>query len=185
MNRIRVTGGVVAALFALFLAAGCGGDTSPEGLLGRGHQVASRLSAEADLPPLELEQGTEALELFLRRYPEHAALDSAQFMLASLLRAGGQFDRAAQMLIDLQAAHPKSRYAVRSLVLAGDVFENHLSDADKAKGAYERLMAQYPEHDFVTNGSAKWLLDNVGKAPEEWDIPFPTDSVATAATEKP
>jgi tetratricopeptide (TPR) repeat protein len=180
MVRTRVVGCAAVAAVAVLAAAGCGEDNSPEALLGRGHATTARLSVESDIPSSDLAQGTEALEKFLRRYPEHTNLDSAQFMLASLYLAGQKFDEAAQMLIDLQAAHPKSRYAVRALVLAADVFENRLSDAKKALAACERLVEQYPEHDFVTNGSAAWLLNNVGKSPEEWDIPFPTDSVASS-----
>ena len=164
----HLTFGVVLSVIASVVTA-C--STGPESLLEDGTTAMKSLMTESTLNVPVVRKGMASLETFLEQSPYHAHADSALFMLATLQEVSGRHRDAAQNYLRILRSYPESEFRARGLILAGHIYEN-LGDVNRSKAAYERLIEEFPEHEFVTGGSAQWLLNNLGRPSEEWPVPF-------------
>ena len=166
-------------MFGLIVLAAAGQvacSGGPADLLEDGALAMGSLSNEQPLETELIDKGKSSLEMFIERHPNHVDADSARFMLATLQEVGGYHVDAAQNYLEILRQHPESRFGAKSLILAGHIYEA-MYDYARARASYDRLIRDYPEHEFVTGGSAQWLLDNMGRSADDWPVPF--DSVET------
>ena len=163
---------IVLAMMSQFACSGGPASLLEDGAIAMGSLSDEQLDTEL------IDRGKASLETFLDRHTNNADADSARFMLATLQEVGGLHIDAAQNYLELLRRHPESRFCAKSLILAGHIYEA-IPDYARAHAAYDRLIRDYPDHEFVAGGSAKWLLDNLGRSAEEWPVPF--DSVDSDA----
>lgn len=165
------TGLAIAASVVVFAACSNG----PDRLLKDGADAMNNLDADPALNEAKIGQGIESLSLFLDRHLHHEHADSALFMLATLQEIKGDRRDAAQNHLRLVREYPTSSFRSKSLILAGHIYEG-LNDFNRARAAYERLIREFPEDEFVTGGSAQWLLDNIGRPIQDWPVPYGEDA---------
>ena len=165
------TGLAIVASVIVFAACSNG----PDRLLKDGADAMNNLGADPALNEAKISKGIASLGLFLDRHPHHENADSALFMLATLQEIKGDHRDAAQNYLRLLREYSTSSFRAKSLILAGHIYEG-LNDFNRARAAYERLIREFPEHEFVTGGSAKWLLENIGRPIQDWPVPYGDDA---------
>lgn len=162
---------IFAVVLSVIASAFTACSTGPESLLEDGATAMESLMTESKLNVPVVRKGIASLEAFIEQSPYHAHADSALFMLATLQEVTGKHRDAAQNYLRILRSYPESEFRARGLILAGHIYEN-MGDINRSKAAYERLIEEFPEHEFVSGGSAQWLLDNLGRPSEEWPVPF-------------
>ncbi|HOT35779.1 MAG TPA: tetratricopeptide repeat protein [Candidatus Latescibacteria bacterium] len=178
MNRVSVL--ATCALFAATMMA-CG--RSPEALLKKGN--AALLETTKPQPDTAtIDDGVKALREFTTRHMGHEHADSAYYLLGMIYGATQRNAEAGETFMTLVQNFPTSRLRPKSLILASQAYEN-VKKYGHAKQCMQTLMAEYPDHEFVKGGSAKWLFLNIGKEPEAWDQSFISDSSTARASTRP
>ncbi len=168
----------LALVACVVVFAAC--SNSPDRLLQDGADAMHSLEADPALNEAKIGKGIESLKLFLDQHLHHEHADSALFMLATLQEVKGDHQDAAENYLRLLREHPTSTFRAKSLILAGHIFEG-LNDFNRARAAYERLIREFPEHEFVTGGSAQWLLENIGRPIQDWPVPYGDDAPRASA----
>lgn len=137
--------------------AGCGEQT-PEELFAAAEAAAADSSSQG--------QAVAQFQAFLSRFPEHERCHEALRKLAMIAQQQGDMDAAITRYERLLAEHPDSRFAAEAQFMIAFICEDHLLDEDRARQAYQRVIDRYPESELAE--SARRLLPNVGRKPEEW-----------------
>jgi len=163
------------------MTVACG--RSPEALLKKGN--AALLETTKPQPDTAtIDDGVKALREFTTRHMGHERADSAYYLLGMIYGATQRNAEAGETFMTLVQNFPTSRLRPKSLILASQAYEN-VKKYGHAKQCMQILMAEYPDHEFVKGGSAKWLFLNIGKEPEAWDQSFLSDSSAARASTRP
>lgn len=170
--RFAMACGLVAASIVA-----CG--RSPEDLLADGNTALNEALKEHPDTAV-VDEGIKALREFTAKNLGHQYADSAYYLLGTVYGATHRNAEAAEAFMALVENHTTSRLRPKSLILASQAFEN-VKKYGYAKQCMQTLMAEYPDHELVKGGSAKWLFLNIGKDPEEWDQGFASDSATTGA----
>jgi TolA-binding protein len=147
---------VVLALMCGALC-GCGGQ-SPEEM----YAAAERAAAE---PAKRLEARAQ-FDAFLTAHPGHALTPLVLKQLAILDQQDGKIDLAVARYEQLLRRFPDSDQADEAQFMIAFISEEYLLDFDRAREAYQRVIDKYPNSELAT--SARRLLPNVGRDPEEW-----------------
>jgi tetratricopeptide (TPR) repeat protein len=167
-------------VFGLVLVAGC--SPGRESLLQDGRNALHSLERPS-VDTVLVTKGIGSLRSFIERYTSDPRVDSAYYMLASLQGILSKNDEAVASFFQLINAYPHSPLRPNSLILAGHIYEETYK-YDQAKACLEKLIREYPDHEFVRNGSAKALIDHMGQPLDEWIIPFEPDSTTSPAAGK-
>jgi tetratricopeptide (TPR) repeat protein len=175
MKRVLAWGGML--LFVAGLAACSRG---PGELLADGRAAIAEIGKP--LPDsVIVSAGITSLREFTTKFAEDAKADSAYYLLGTLYGATRQDADAGLTFMALIDNYPSSPLRAKALVLASQAFEN-VKRYGEARACMQTLMADYPTHEFVAGGSAKWLLMNIGKEPEQWQAQFGADSTSPSAS---
>jgi outer membrane protein assembly factor BamD (BamD/ComL family) len=151
--RVRI---VVLAL-AVGLVGGCS-KQSPEQF----YAAAEQLAAE---PAKRLEARAQFDE-FLSRYAGHPLTPQVLKQLAMLDQQDGKIDLAISRYEQLLRRFPQSDQADEAQFMIAFISEEYLKDFDRARQAYQAVIDKYPNSELAA--SARRLLPNVGRDPEEW-----------------
>lgn len=147
----------VFAAVVLVVWAGCGGD-EPGELFAAGERAAAEQATRG--------QARAQFEELLARFPEHELAPRALKQLAMLAQQDGQMDTAIQRYERLLQDYPASDQADEAQFMVAFICEEYLKDLDRAREAYQRVIDRYPSSELAV--SARQLLPNVGRDPEEW-----------------
>lgn len=87
-------------------------------------------------------------------------MESASDLLAKAESAATSLDRVKyyERLVTL---YPNDQNANKALFMTGFIYSEELKDYDKARAAFQRLLRDFPQSEFVP--SAKWMMENMGK----------------------
>jgi tetratricopeptide (TPR) repeat protein len=166
---------VCLGIVAMALVSGCSMQSADD-LYADGKAAYIAITTKVHRDSVAIKTGQKNLRKFLQQYPADVRVDSALFMLAYC--KGGLGDRrgAAKTFIAVSRKYQDSPLAAKSLILAGGLQEE-FRNYRQARETYARLVALFPKHEFVQNGSAKFLIKNLGKPMSAWDMPSLVDSL--------
>ncbi len=142
---------------ALWWMSGCGGE-SPEELFAAGQTAA----ADAATQDLARQQFTT----FLERFPQHQQAPKALKQLAMIAQQKGDMRGAISHYNRLLKDYPDSDQGDEAQFMIAFIYEEYLQDMEQARLAYQRVIDSYPNSELAA--SARRLLPNVGRDPEEW-----------------
>ncbi len=141
----------------LCVIGGCG-EQSPQELLANAEKAAADQAT--------LDQAVEYYTTFLQRFAQHEKAPVALKQLAAIAQQKGDMQGAIALYERLLAEYPKSEHGDEAQFMIAFIYEEYLSDAVKARSAYQLVIDRYPNSELAA--SAKQLLPNVGRNPEEW-----------------
>ncbi|MFT5088344.1 MAG: TolA-binding protein [Candidatus Latescibacterota bacterium] len=141
----------------LWLFSGCG-EENPQELLVAAEKAAADQAT--------LDQAVEHYNAFLQRFAQHEKAPVAVKQLAAIAQQKGDMQGAITLYERLLAEYPKSEHGDEAQFMIAFIYEEYLSDAVKARSAYQLVIDRYPNSELAA--SAKQLLPNVGRDPEEW-----------------
>ena len=113
-----------------------------------------------------LDQAAEKFSLFLERYPRHEKAPEALKRLAMITQQKGDMRGAVSLYERLIEEYPESGLGDEAQFMIAFIYEEYLKDLDRAREAYQRVIDDYPQSELAA--SARQLLPNVGRDPEEW-----------------
>jgi TolA-binding protein len=166
---------VCLSIMTMALVSGCSMQ-SADGLYADGKEAYEAITTKVHRDSVAIKAGKMSLQKFVQQYPADTRVDSALFMFAYCQGALGNRRGAAKTFIAVSRKYQNSPLAAKSLILAGGLqeeFRNH----QQARETYVRLVELFPKHEFVQNGSAKFLIKNLGKPMSAWDMPALVDSL--------
>ncbi len=164
----RVATAIVGVAFAVLVFA-C--SESADDLYTRGHAIWTAQKDAVEIDTTKVREGYEALDEFLLRFPNDPRADDALFIVAWSQDVLGHHMAAAESFVEFYRKNPENPRSAKSLILAGQIFDNN-EEYEKARECYRLLIRRFPEHEFVKNGSAQWLMHNIGQPLDSLDIPF-------------
>ncbi len=134
-------------------------------------QSAEELYKEAQRAATDSSTYNKAEKLFqklLTNYPEDQRCDDALFALAQIAMNKGRGQEAVAKYEQLLNQYPQSDLCYKAQFMIGFIYSEMLQDYSKAKQAYQKVIENYPDCNLVS--SAKWMLENMEKKPEELGI---------------
>lgn len=141
----------------LVVMVGCG-EESPAEIFA----AAETAAAEPSTQELAIEKFTA----FLERYPQHELAPKALKQLAMIAQQKGDMRGAISHYNRLLENYPASDQADEAQFMIAFIYEEYLHDLEQARLAYQRVIDEYPNSELAA--SARRLLPNVGRDPEEW-----------------
>jgi len=151
------------AWVAVALAMGC---MALDACGKRGPDAEFAAAESAASNPSTRQQARTQLVALLARHPRHSMAPRALKNLAMLAQQDGQLDTAIAYYERLLADFPASDQADEAQFMIAFICEEYLHDLEKAREAYQRVIDRYPDSELAA--SARRLLPNVGRDPEEW-----------------
>lgn len=128
--------------------------------------AAAETAAQAAADSTALNLAAERFGDFLERYPRHESAPKALRMLAMITQQEGDMRGAIGHYERLLEKYGSSEYADDAQFMIGFISEEYLGDYARARESYRLVIDRYPDSELAA--SARRLLPNVGKAPEEW-----------------
>ncbi len=154
-------------IFALFLysLAACQSGNERTRLTTEISNLQQEIGKESRPSSEHLHQLKSALLRYSETYPDDSL--SLEFLIKAGEVAGllQQFDEAIHIYDRITARYPGSPKSAKALFMKGFTYENNLQNLDSARMAYQLFLEKYPGDSFAKD--AKFLLDNLGKTPEE------------------
>jgi outer membrane protein assembly factor BamD (BamD/ComL family) len=102
---------------------------------------------------------------FVTRYPKDSLAPKYLFQAASLAVTLGDGKKSLDLYEDFMKKFPDNPKTPVCLFFKGYIYENLLSNLDKAKETYLVFIEKYPDHEFVKD--ARVALMNLGKTPDQ------------------
>jgi len=137
--------------------AGCS-EPTPEQLYSQAEAAAADTTS--------LDQAVRKFNGFLERYSQDKLAPKALDKLALIAQKRGDMKGAVVLYERLLSQYPQSDQADEAQFMIAFICEEFLGDLDKARQSYQRVIDQYPSSELAV--SARHLLPNVGRPPEEW-----------------
>jgi TolA-binding protein len=141
----------------LLVVGGCG-EKDPQELLAAAEKAATDQAT--------LDRAVEHYSEFLQTFSQHEKAPVAVKQLAAIAQQKGDMQGAIVLYERLLSEYPKSEYGDEAQFMIAFIYEEYLRDAVKARSAYQLVIDRYPNSELAA--SAKQLLPNVGRDPEEW-----------------
>ena len=121
-------------------------------------QVMERLAGHTQTPL--------AREQALSLKPAYTHQDQVYFHLAESLAGSNEVTEAIPYFARILEEFEASEYADDAQFMIGFISEEYLEEYARARESYRLVIDRYPDSELAA--SARRLLPNVGKAPEEW-----------------
>ena len=137
--------------------AGCG-QQSPEELFAAGEAAAA--------DPATADQAVAHFTAFLERFSQSPKAPEALRKLAALAQQQGKMQEAIGYYERVLAEYPDSGHGDEAQFMIAFIYEEYIRDLEKARWAYRRVIENYPDSELAA--SARHLLPNVGRTPQEW-----------------
>lgn len=131
--------------------------------LNKANQVLTSNNPDSSV----VKEAREAVESFVRRFPEDSLSPSFLFELALVYEKHRQYDSAINTLQRVYSYYPSSKQSSKALFLEGFIYANVLNQLDKAKEKYELYLEEYSAIDARITNDVRMELQNLGKTPEE------------------
>ena len=148
-------------LVGIFIAvsrwAGCS-QQSAEELFAAGEAAAA--------DPATADQAVAHFTAFLERFGQSPRAPEALRKLAGLAQQQGKMQEAIGYYERVLAEYPASEHGDEAQFMIAFIYEEHIRDLAQARRAYQRVIENYPDSELAI--SARHLLPNVGRAPQEW-----------------
>ena len=148
-------------LLGIFIAsswwAGCG-QQSAEELFAAGEAAAA--------DPATADQAVAHFTAFLERFAESPKAPEALRKLAALAQQQGNMQEAIGYYERVLAEYPASGHGDEAQFMIAFIYEEYIRDLAEARRAYQRVIDNYPDSELAA--SARHLLPNVGRTPQEW-----------------
>jgi TolA-binding protein len=165
-------------LSAAALLQACGGkngaetstaDAAKDSLLLRIHGVETAINTNmkaAILDPHLASQAVQYYTEFAKAYPKDTNAPMFLFRASDIeCNAMHQYDQALGMLNTIISDYPQFRKLPICYFQVGVIYDDNLNDDQKAKEAYEKFLANYPNHPLAPQ--VKALISYLGKSNEE------------------
>lgn len=78
-----------------------------------------------------------------------------EYLIAEKLMSNEKYDSSYNKFYNIYLKHPNSQYAPKSLLAAGWILENKLSQNEKAVTVYDSLINNYPKSQYALNVASK------------------------------
>ena len=137
--------------------AGCG-QQSAEELFAAGEAAAA--------DPATADQAVAHFTAFLEGFAESPKAPEALRKLAALAQQQGKMQEAIGYYERVLAEYPASGHGDEAQFMIAFIYEEYIRDLAEARRAYQRVIDNYPDSELAT--SARHLLPNVGRTPQEW-----------------
>ena len=128
--------------------------------------AAEAAARAAATDSVSMKMAAERFGEFLERYPRHESAPNALRMLAMITQQEGDMKGAIGHYERLLQEYGSSAYADDAQFMIGFISEEYLDDYGRARASYRLVIDRYPDSELAA--SARRLLPNVGRAPEEW-----------------
>lgn len=148
---------LVGIFVAGFCGAGCGQQSAQE-------LFAAGEAAAAD--PATADQAVAHFTALLERFSQAPQAPQALRKLAGLAQQQGKMQEAIAYYERVLAEYPASGHGDEAQFMIGFIYEEYIRDLEKARRAYRRVLENYPDSELAV--SARHLLPNIGRAPQEW-----------------
>jgi TolA-binding protein len=155
----RATMAVAAATCLIWTA--CSQDTPEQAMA-----AAEAAARAAGTDSTSLDVAVARFGDFLERYPRHESAPKALRMLAMITQQEGDMRGAIGHYERLLEEYASSEYADDAQFMIGFISEEYLEEYARARESYRLVIDRYPDSELAA--SARRLLPNVGKSPEEW-----------------
>ncbi len=136
---------------------------------GCGQQSAEELFAAGEAAaadPATADQAVAHFTAFLERFSQASQAPEALRKLASLSQQQGKMQEAIGYYERVLAEYPDSGHGDEAQFMIAFIYEEYIRDLEEARRAYRRVIENYPDSELAI--SARHLLPNVGRAPQEW-----------------
>jgi TolA-binding protein len=147
----------IGLVLILGWASGCGKE-SPDNLFAAAETAAGEAATQ--------DQAVQQFTTFLKLYPQHAQAPKALKYLAMITQQKGDMQGAIAHYNRLLQDYPDSDHADEAQFMIAFIYEEYLHDLDQARLAYQKVIDKYPDSELAA--SARRLLPNVGRDPEDW-----------------
>jgi outer membrane protein assembly factor BamD (BamD/ComL family) len=104
-------------------------------------------------------------EKFVQRYPKDSLAPKYLFQAAGLAMTLSDGRKSLELYEDFLKKFPDNPKAPVCLFFKAYVYENLITNYDKAKESYLQFIEKYPDHEFVKD--ARVALMNIGKTPDQ------------------
>ena len=148
---------VLGFLCAVIAWGGCA-QQSAEELFAAGE------AAVAD--PAKLDQAVGHFKTFLSSHAQHPKAPEVLKKLAGLAQQQGQMQEAIDYYGRILDEYSDSGHGDEAQFMIAFIYEEYIRDIERARLAYQRVIDRYPDSELAV--SARHLLPNVGRNPEEW-----------------
>ena len=145
---------------------------------GCGQQSAEELFAageDAAVDPATADQAVGHFTAFLERFSQSPKAPEALRKLAALAQQQGKMQEAIGYYERVLAEYPDSGHGDEAQFMIAFIYEEYIRDLEKARRAYQRVIENYPDSELAA--SARHLLPNVGRTPQEW-VQFQDEAAA-------
>ena len=136
---------------------------------GCGQQSAEELFAAGEAAaadPATADQAVAHFTTFLERFDESPKAPEALRKLAGLAQQQGKMQEAIGYYERVLAEYPDSEHGDEAQFMIAFIYEEYIRDLEEARRAYQRVIEHYPDSELAA--SARHLLPNIGRAPQEW-----------------
>ena len=136
---------------------------------GCGQQSAEELFAAGEAAaadPATADQAVAHFTAFLERFSQAPQAPEALRKLAGLAQQQGKMQEAIGHYERVVAEYPDSGHGDEAQFMIAFIYEEYIRDLEEARRAYRRVIENYPDSELAV--SARHLLPNVGRAPQEW-----------------
>jgi len=140
------------------LLIGCSKSSGPGDLFAAAQQAAAQQATR--------QEARAQFESVVEKYPRSEFAPRALKQLAMLAQQDGQLDKAMTLYEQLLREYSDSDQADEAQFMIAFINEEYLHDLARAREAYQRVIDNYPNSELAV--SARRLLPNVGRDPEEW-----------------
>ena len=136
---------------------------------GCGQQSAEELFAAGEAAaadPATADQAVAHFTALLERFAQSPQAPEALRKLAGLAQQQGKMQEAIGYYERVLAEYPASEHGDEAQFMIAFIYEEYIRDLEEARRAYQRVIENYPDSELAV--SARHLLPNVGRAPQEW-----------------
>ncbi len=137
--------------------------------IGCGQQNAEELFAAGEAAaadPATADQAVAHFTAFLERFAESPKAPEALRKLAALAQQQGNMQEAIGYYERVLAEYSASGHGDEAQFMIAFIYEEYIRDLAEARRAYQRVIDNYPDSELAA--SARHLLPNVGRTPQEW-----------------
>ncbi|MCB0514762.1 MAG: tetratricopeptide repeat protein [Chitinophagales bacterium] len=158
---------ILSIVCSLFLAAcnnGNNKEKEQENIAAAEKELFGNQNA-ASFDSKKAESLAQSYEQYASNYSDDPKAPEYLFKAGEVLRSAHQFDAAIDNYKKIYEKYPNFNKTPQSLFLIGFTYENDLKNITEAQKYYELFLQKYPNHEMADD--AKFLLQNLGKSPED------------------
>ncbi len=154
---------VLLLIISLFAACQAGPDKTK--MVESIKSLEKEIGAAGTPPPDKIEALQTALIGYADAFPTDSNAVQYLTKAGETARLLKNYDKAFEVFDKIINDYPQSKEAPAAMFMKAFTLDNDLKKLDEAKQAYEAFLQKYPNDEFADD--AQFLLNNLGKSPEE------------------